>query len=461
MQPLVFDPELISRYDIAGPRYTSYPTAVQFDENLDEARYREIASASNDDPIPRPLSLYVHIPFCRQLCYYCGCTKKVTRRPETIRAYLKSLYREVAIQGELFDADRRVEQLHWGGGTPTYLAARQMTGLMEQLDKYFSLPRDEDREFSIEVDPRTVDGDTIRLLAELGFNRMSIGVQDLDIAVQQAVNRVQSAEQTLGLVSQAQQAGFRGVSVDLIYGLPLQTRESFGRTLDQIIGAKPARIAAYSYAHLPQLFRAQRLIRTEDLPSAEEKLGLLELIIERLTEAGYVYVGMDHFALPDDELIEAQKQGHLQRNFQGYSTRSPCDLVGLGMSAIGAIGDSYSQNAKTLPAYNAALDSNRLPIWRGIELSEGDRLRRTVIQTLMCHGRVDFAPLERRYAIEFQRYFATELARLTVLEADGLVSVDDQGFQVTARGRLLLRIVAMVFDAYLNGEAAQRFSRVI
>ena len=461
-QRVKFNTELIKRYDIAGPRYTSYPTAVQFMEGFDADAYVRYTSASNSELIPKPLSLYVHLPFCRSLCYYCGCMKKVTRHEDQATRYLGMLEQEIAMQGELFDHDREVVQLHFGGGTPTFHDDAQLRQLMATLGHHFSLSGDATREFSIEVDPRTVGFDRLAMLADIGFNRISLGVQDIDPTVQKAVNRVQDPAATLDMVEGSRKLGFNSVSIDLIYGLPLQTVESFGKTIDTVVAARPDRLAVYNYAHLPHIFRAQRMINADDIPSPETKLQLMELTIDKLSQAGYVYIGMDHFALPEDELTIAQMEGGLQRNFQGYSTRRECDLVGLGVSAIGKVGDCYAQNIKDIPSYEAAVAEGKLPIWRGVSLTTEDRLRRGVIESIMCHGTVQFHRFESNYAIDFHEHFAPELATLERLEEDGLLSMGDDEFNVTPEGRLLLRAIAMVFDEYLQAPQTQpKFSRVI
>lgn len=454
------DAALIRRYDSHGPRYTSYPTAVQFHTGFDEQSYRRLALLSNAGT-PRPLSIYVHVPFCARPCFYCGCNKIITRNPAHAEQYLQRLRREIELQGSLFARRRPVRQMHFGGGTPTYLTMTQLAGLFEHLSNHFSVDRSEGREFSIEIDPRTLEPHTLSALANLGFNRLSLGVQDFDSRVQWAVNREQSPEQIEQCMTQARELGYRSVSFDLIYGLPLQTVESFGQTLDTVVRMRPDRIAAYGYAHMPRLFKAQRAIRAEQLPDAETRLQLLALTVERLTEAGYVYIGMDHFALPDDDLARAMRNGSLHRNFQGYSTHGDCDLIGLGVSAIGAVGNSYSQNRKDLSSYYAALDQGRLPVDRGIALSVDDVLRREVIQRLMCKGELSMREIESRYALEFDNYFANELAALNALATDGLVTSDADAIQVTERGRALLRTIAMVFDAYLPRAASTQFSKVI
>lgn len=453
------DAALIRRYDSHGPRYTSYPTAVQFHSGFDEQSYRRVALLSNSTP--RPLSIYVHVPFCARPCFYCGCNKIITRDPVHAEQYLQRLRREIELQGALFDRRRNVRQLHFGGGTPTYLTMAQLAGVFEQLGRHFNIDRSAGREFSIEIDPRTLEEHTLRSLAELGFNRLSLGVQDFDPQVQRAVNRQQSPEQIEQCMVEARALGYRSVSFDLIYGLPLQTVESFGRTLDTVIRMRPDRIAAYGYAHMPRLFKAQRAIRPEQLPDAETRLQLLALTVERLTEAGYVYIGMDHFALPEDDLARAMRDGSLHRNFQGYSTHGDCDLIGLGVSAIGAVGNSYSQNRKDLSGYYASLDQGRLPVERGIALSVDDLLRREVIQRLMCQGELSMPEIESRYALDFSDYFANELAALETLAGDGLITSDAGTIRVTERGRALLRTIAMVFDAYLPRAASTQFSKVI
>jgi oxygen-independent coproporphyrinogen-3 oxidase len=454
------DAALIRRYDSHGPRYTSYPTAVQFHTGFDEQSYRRLALLSNAGT-PRPLSIYVHVPFCARPCFYCGCNKIITRNPVHAEQYLQRLRREIELQGALFERRRPVRQLHFGGGTPTYLTMAQLAGLFEHLGRHFSIDRSERREFSIEIDPRTLEPHTLAALAELGFNRLSLGVQDFDPRVQQAVNREQSPEQIEQVMTQARALGYRSVSFDLIYGLPLQTVESFGQTLATVVRMRPDRIAAYGYAHMPRLFKAQRAIRTGQLPDAEVRLQLLALTVERLTDAGYVYIGMDHFALPDDELARAMRDGSLHRNFQGYSTHGDCDLIGLGVSAIGAVGNSYSQNRKDLSSYYAGLDQGRLPVDRGIALSVDDVLRREVIQRLMCKGELSMREIEVRYAVDFGDYFANELVALNALATDGLVTSDADAIQVTERGRALLRTIAMVFDAYLPRAQSTQFSKVI
>ncbi|SDU05903.1 oxygen-independent coproporphyrinogen-3 oxidase [Pseudomonas pohangensis] len=460
-QPLYFNRALVEKYDRPGPRYTSYPTAPQFHSAFAEDDYRSAARASNQLATPKDLSLYIHIPFCKSLCYYCACNKIITQKTHRAVEYLDYLKREIAMQAALFDPTRKLTQLHFGGGTPTYLSSAQLGELMDCLHQAFNLDDSDEHEFSIEVDPRTISRERIAELRAQGFNRLSFGVQDFDEKVQAAVNRLQSEQQIYDLLAAAREARFKSVSVDLIYGLPLQTVASFDTTLGKIIALRPDRIAAYSYAHLPSLVRAQRLIRREDMPPPERKMELLELTIERLTAAGYVYIGMDHFALPDDELALARANGTLQRNFQGYSTHADCDLIGLGVSSIGKVGDSYSQSVKELSQYYARIDQGLLPVHRGYGLNADDRLRREVISDLMCHGRIDFARIEARHGISFRDYFADALASLDEHVADQLVQIEDAALQLLPQGWLMLRSVAMAFDAYLGDSQKGNFSRTV
>jgi oxygen-independent coproporphyrinogen-3 oxidase len=462
IEPPTFDAALIARYDVNGPRYTSYPTAPQFRADFDEAALRAAIRDSNEEPIPRPLSLYVHVPFCMSPCFYCGCNRVITRDVGKADRYLERLVREIELIAPLFDRDRPVRQLHFGGGTPNFLDLPRMRELMESLARHFSFARDDEREYGIEIDPRFADAAYVRGLAELGFNRISVGIQDFDPAVQAAVNRIQSVAQTAEVLHAAREAGFASASVDLIYGLPRQTLDGFDRTLTEVIALAPDRVAVYGYAHLPAMFKAQQQIEADELPDPATRLALFGRALERLTAAGYVYIGMDHFARADDELARAQRAGQLQRNFQGYSTHGDCDIVGLGVSAIGRIGDSYSQNARDLTGYYAALDAGRLPVARGLHLDEDDLIRRAAIGELMCHGELDMAAFGTRHRLVFATYFAQALERLRALADDGLVTLDDRMIRVTSRGRLLLRIIAMCFDAYLDDDASPaRYSRAI
>jgi oxygen-independent coproporphyrinogen-3 oxidase len=460
-QTIVFDEALIKRYDKSGPRYTSYPTAPQFHTGFGEAEYRAMAARTNGESPKRPLSLYFHIPFCDTVCFYCGCNKVVTKDRTKANPYLSRLHREIEMQAALFDRDRTVDQLHWGGGTPTFISHDEMTALMAQTRKHFRLRDDDTGEYSIEIDPREVKKDTIALLRKLGFNRMSLGVQDFDPKVQKAVNRLQSEEETLFALRSAREEGFKSISIDLIYGLPFQSVESFGKTLDKILEISPDRLSVFNYAHLPELFMPQRRINAEELPSPQEKLHILQMTIEHLTKAGYVYIGMDHFAKPNDELAVAQREGTLYRNFQGYSTHADCDLIGLGSTSIGQVGRCYAQNQKELEDYYAAIDAGTLPVFRGIELSDDDVLRREVITQLICHFHLSKAFVEKKYGIVFDTYFATELKDLEGMQADGLLKVSAEGIQVQPAGKLLIRNICMVFDRYLREKQGQRFSKVI
>ena len=457
---LVIDPVLIRKYDVGGPRYTSYPTADRFVEAFAELELKQWLARRNIGGISLPLSLYVHLPFCDTVCYYCACNKVVTRDHSRSAKYINYLQKELSLVAPLLGDDRRVSQIHWGGGTPTFLSREELTRLAGLLEGCFE--RATDCESSIEVDPRRCAPGTLALLASLGFNRVSMGVQDFDPAVQKAVHRIQSEDETRRVIEEARAAGFRSVSLDLIYGLPKQTLDSFNRTLDRVIGLDPDRVALYGYAHLPRLFAPQRRIAEADLPAPESKLQILTLAIGRLSRAGYLDIGMDHFAKPGDELALAQAQGRLQRNFQGYSTHADSDMIGLGCSAIGRIGPTYYQNHKELDTYYRALDAGRLPVARGLELSSDDLIRRAVIQALACHFRLSIESIELAYLVDFERYFAAELADLRALERDGLVELDPEWIVVTPKGRLLVRVVCMVFDRYLRERQARAaYSKVI
>jgi oxygen-independent coproporphyrinogen III oxidase len=457
---LVIDPVLIRKYDVAGPRYTSYPTADRFVEAFGEAELTQWLAKRNIGGISQPLSVYVHLPFCESICYYCGCNKIVTRDHGRSAKYIKYLDKELALLAPRLGETPTIAQLHWGGGTPTFLAREEMRELMALLDARFR--RSADFECAIEVDPRHAPEGTMAFLASLGFNRVSLGVQDFDPAVQKAVHRIQPEELTRRAVAEARAAGLRSVNFDLIYGLPKQTLASFNATLDKAIELDPDRIALYSYAHLPTLFKPQRRIAEADLPSAETKLQILTLAIGRLTRAGYLYIGMDHFARPDDELAIAQARGRLQRNFQGYSTFPDSDLIGLGVSAIGKVGPTYCQNQKRYDDYAAALEAGHLPVARGLELTRDDLVRRAVIQALACHFRLSLESIELAYLVDFREYFARELADLRRLQDEGLVDLSEEWITVTPRGRLLVRVVCMVFDRYLReAQARARYSKVI
>jgi oxygen-independent coproporphyrinogen-3 oxidase len=458
-QSIKFDLGLIHRYDRAGPRYTSYPTALELHDGFKDEDYRQHIIKSNT--AGGPLSLYFHIPFCDTVCFYCACNKIVTKNRKHAEPYLENLYKEIAMLGDLFDSSRVVNQLHWGGGTPTFLSFEQMQQLMTVTRQHFLLKDDDSGEYSIEVDPRETHSHTIKQLRELGFNRISLGLQDFDPAVQKAVNRIQSEEQTFKVLEDARAEGFRSTNIDLIYGLPLQTVTSFANTLDKIIAAAPGRFSIFNYAHMPARFKTQRQINDTDMPSAEVKLDILQMVGQKLTSAGYVYIGMDHFAKPDDELAIAQREGKLYRNFQGYSTHSDCDLIGFGITSIGRVGDAYIQNVKELDEYDQLIKQNKLPVYKGVELDFDDKLRRAVITHTICHFELDFSMIEVLFSINFAEYFAKELTELAQMQADGLITITTSGLQVLPVGRLLIRNVCMVFDKYLAQKNQQQFSKVI
>ena len=460
------DLELIRKYDKPGPRYTSYPTADRFSAQFAYPDYLETCAIARIRGGRSPISLYFHIPFCESLCYYCACNKIVTKKRNKASIYLDYLKREIAMQGRLFVGINQVEQMHFGGGTPTYFSDEQMDALLAEVRLWFKFAPDELGEYSIEVDPRTVSPARIQILRNQGFNRISFGVQDFDPEVQLAVHRLQPELETLAIMAAARTAGFRSISIDLIYGLPKQTPASMAITMAKVIAASPDRIAIYSYAHLPQLFKSQRRIEDHTLPDAEQKLDMLMLCIRSLTDAGYVYIGMDHFAKPDDDLAVAQRQGRLHRNFQGYSTHADADLVSCGVSAISAVGATYSQNEKSLDAYYDALDEGRLPVARGIKLKMDDLLRRSIIGLLICNFELSITSLELAYPITFSNYFAAELLKLKSMQDDGLLTIDAEWISVTLKGRMLIRNICMVFDAYLGKQlpgqlVTARFSKTI
>ena len=458
----LFSEDLIRRYDVSGPRYTSYPTADRFVEAFSETEYTQGLTLRKSGLSSKklPLSLYVHIPFCESLCYYCACNKIITKHHDRATKYLRYLTREVELHTSILGLGQFVSQLHLGGGTPTFLTDDELHELMAMLRRNFSFTSG--GEYSIEVDPRTIDIKRLDTLAELGFNRLSFGVQDFDPAVQKAVHRVQPAEHVFALVKAARERHFDSINVDLIYGLPMQSPESFDRTLAQINELRPDRIALYAYAHLPERFKPQRRIDALELPSASAKVAMLSRSMAAFMKAGYVYVGMDHFALPNDALAVAKRQGRLHRNFQGYSTQPDCDLIGLGVSSIGRIGATYSQNAKTVEEYCDYLDQGRFPVVRGLALSRDDMIRRAVIMALMCQGQVAFESIELAFLIQFKTYFAAEIEKLLKLEEKGLVVLNASGIQVTEMGWFFVRAVAMAFDRYLQTDRNRaKFSKII
>ena len=457
---LVIDTDLIRKYGGAGPRYTSYPTADRFVEAFNAQAYGHWLENRNIGGFVRPLSLYVHLPFCDTICYYCACNKIVTRDRSRAARYVMYLRREMALVGGHLGNDRTLGQVHWGGGTPTFLSDAELAELAGAIRSEFTL--DPKGEYAIEIDPRRVTPERVALLARLGFNRLSLGVQDFDREVQLAVNRVQTVEETETVLNAARDKGFRSVNIDLIYGLPKQSVEGFSRTLDRVIECYPDRIALYSYAHLPSVFKPQRRINAGELPLPEVKLQLLTLAVSRLREAGYVYIGMDHFARPNDDLAVAQRKGRLTRNFQGYSSAGECDIVALGVSAISTVGPIYAQNTREIEDYYARLDQGVLPVWRGVELTADDLVRRAVIQSLACHFQVSKESISIAHIVDFDSYFAPELEHLRELERDGLVKLEEDWISVTPEGRLLVRAVCMVFDRYLRAERTRAsYSRVM
>lgn len=454
-----WDAELIRRYDLAGPRYTSYPTAMQFHENV--GAFELMQALHDSGQAKRPLSLYVHLPFCAHVCYYCACNKVITKDRSRSAIYLQHLQQEMRLISHQLSQQQVVEQLHFGGGTPTFLSHLELRRLMSDLRQNFHLLDDDSGDYGIEIDPREADWSTMGLLREIGFNRISLGVQDFDVNVQRAVNRLQSYEETRAIVDAAHALQFRSVNIDLIYGLPLQTPDSFAKTVNEIIALQPDRLSVFNYAHLPARFMPQRRIAAEDLPTSNQKLEILQRTIEQLTQAGYRYIGMDHFALPDDELAIAQEDGSLQRNFQGYTTHGHCDLIGLGVSAISQIGDLYSQNTNDLREYQDELGAAQLATTRGLICTSEDRLRRAVIQRLICQFSLNFQDIETEFSINFREHFQGIWQKLETLAQDDLIKLTDHSINITAAGRLLVRSVCMLFDEHLGTQAKPSFSRII
>jgi len=451
----------IEKYDTTGPRYTSYPTAVEFHDGIDCEDYKRAAIDANGALLPRDLSLYFHLPFCRHLCFYCGCNKIVTKNQQKSNKYLDYLFREIKMHGELIDHDRKVQQLHLGGGTPTFYSVDQIEMLMNQVRRYFSLVSADDRDYSIEIDPRTVGYQYLLNLKRLGFNRISLGVQDFNPQVQKAIHRIQPESQTKDLILQARSLGYQSINVDLICGLPKQNQDSFATTLERIIKCAPDRISIYSYAHLPTRFPAQKRIHEEDLPEADEKIALYQMTAEKLLAAGYQHIGMDHFARPDDALAIALSEKTLHRSFQGYTTHKECDLLGIGVSSIGSMEQLYYQNARDLDEYYRLIDEEQLPVKRGVKLSLDDNIRKSVIMQIMCEGIIDKAQIQQFHGIRFDVYFDSELKALDKLVDDGLLEVDEKQIRITPTGRFFLRNIAMVFDAYRQSGPGTRFSKVL
>jgi len=457
---LDFDAAMVARHDGSGPRYTSYPTADRFQSGSVSHSYIEALRQRDAGHADAPLSLYVHIPFCDTVCYYCACNKVVTKHKFRADPYLDDLETEIRLIRQLFRDPPVVSQLHFGGGTPTFLTNQQMARLLAMLQANFRLAPN--AECSVEIDPRRLEPGVLALLAEFGFNRMSLGVQDVDPKVQAAINRVQPVELTESVLQQARALGYRSINMDLIYGLPLQTVDTMYTTLKTVLQWRPDRIALYSYAHLPERFKPQRRIDAQAIASPQEKLAMLKLAVTTLLDAGYVYIGMDHFALPDDELARSLDQGSLQRNFQGYATRADCDLIALGASAISRIGHVYAQNARTLEEYHQMLQEGQLPLIRGLVMSRDDEIRRDAIHALLCQSKLSFEAISQRWGIDAKQYFEQDLIALEPLCDDGLVSIDFDQVVITPKGRFLSRVVAMRFDQYLRkGQPMARYSRVI
>lgn len=451
--------ELIRRFDSLGPRYTSYPTADRFNDKFNEDSYIKYLQGHAATPVKAPLSLYVHLPFCASICYYCGCNKIITKDHGRSAKYLRYLEKELSLITAHLQGERKVVQLHLGGGTPTFLSAEELQQLMSMLRGYFDFS--DDAELGIEIDPRTVNDNMLSMLADLGFNRTSLGVQDFDPAVQEAVNRIQPVSMVEHAINASRAAGFISVNFDLIYGLPKQNLASFSNTLDEVIRLSPDRIALYNYAHLPARFKPQRRIAESDLPPAEERLQIFLMSLRRLLDAGYIYIGLDHFAKPDDDLTKAQASKTLHRNFQGYTTRAECDLIGLGLSSIGKVGNSYSQSVGTLDDYYALLDAGHLPVKRGFELNQDDVLRRQIIMSFMCSEPIDFIAINSTYHIDFIEYFKDELKQLKLYQDAEFIKIDNSSITVTRKGRMFVRAIGMVFDKYLQQATSAQYSKLI
>jgi len=456
-EQLIWDPLMIQRYNRAGPRYTSYPTAVEFTDATSDQTDRTALSAPSDTP----LSLYLHIPFCAHVCYYCGCNKIVTKDKSRADAYLANLYREIDMKAALIDRSRPVEQMHLGGGTPTFLSDDQLIELVSYLRKTFRFSDADNADYSIEIDPRELGPETLKVLRRLGFNRVSYGVQDLNDRVQRAVNRIQPEAMIAGVMKEARALGFRSINIDLIYGLPHQSRDTFSQTLERIIAMRPDRLSVFNYAHLPERFMPQRRINAADLPEPAEKLGIFGMAIERLASAGYHYVGMDHFALPEDELSVAQANGRLHRNFQGYTTHGDCDLIGFGVSSISQIGPYFTQNMTDAQQWAAALADDQLPTYRECKASQDDDIRKSIIMGLLCHLTISFDDIDQAFDIDSRQRYASEIESLRTMESDGLVSITERGISITEAGRLMVRQACMAFDAYRHTDEQPRFSQAI
>ncbi len=455
---LEWDNSLLEKYNISGPRYTSYPTALEFTDSYKTKDYLTCLQSLSEE---QSLSLYIHIPFCQNICYYCACNKIITKQKDKANEYVKNLIKEIKLVSTNIGKNK-LRQIHWGGGTPTYLSIEQISQIMNAIRTSFDVPNDPSTEIAIEIDPRALEIDDIKRLAELGFNRMSMGVQDFDLRVQQAINRVQSFEMTKEMIEEARKYGFKSINLDLIYGLPLQNKQTFEKTLQQVLEIDPDRISVFNYAHLPHRFKPQRRINSKDLPTAEEKLSIFQYIIEFLQDRGYIYIGMDHFAKPNDELAIAQKENHLHRNFQGYTTHEEYQLIGVGVSSIGSINGHYHQNVRDIESYYEALNEDKIPSWRGVKVDKDDLIRRRVIFKLLCHFECNMKDIEEEFSIKFEDYFDSELEMLQVFIDDKLLKIADRKIKITNKGRLLLRNICMIFDSYLNElHKVNSFSKVI
>ncbi|MFN4319851.1 MAG: oxygen-independent coproporphyrinogen III oxidase [Aquificaceae bacterium] len=453
----IFKEELIRKYDKPGPRYTSYPPATEFHQGVGEKEYKEKLIESNLQG--RPLSLYFHIPFCESACWFCGCNVIISHRKDVSRRYLNYIYKEMELLRQYLDTSRRVVQLHWGGGTPNFLTNEEIKELFGKIREVFNI--DEDAEISVEIDPRYLSEGQLETLREVGFNRVSMGLQDLDPEVQRAINRLQDYELMKRVMKDLRSLGFKSINIDLIYGLPYQRPEKFKETIEKTIDLDPDRVAVFNFAYVPWLKPLQRKIDPSTLPPPEDKLTILEMSIDIFQKRGYVFIGMDHFAKPEDELARAQRDGTLWRNFQGYTTKKGVDLIGIGATSIGMLYDGYFQNYKTIREYYLALDEGKLPVMRGYVLNQEDIIRREVIMDLMCNFQCSFEKIERMFNIDFEEHFFAELEELKDMERDGLLKIEDRSIKVMPEGRLLIRNIAMVFDQYIKTSKEKRFSRTI
>ncbi len=453
----IFNKDLIKKYDKPGPRYTSYPPATEFHQGVGEKECKEKLIESNLKG--KPLSLYFHIPFCESACWFCGCNVIISHRKDVARRYLDYVYKEMDLLREYLDTSRQVVQLHWGGGTPNFLTNEEIREFFARIREVFNIQ--EDAEISVEIDPRYLSEGQLETLREVGFNRVSMGLQDLDPEVQRAINRVQDYGLMQRVMKELRSLGFKSINIDLIYGLPYQNPEKFRKTIEKTIDLDPDRVAVFNFAYVPWLKPLQRKIDPSTLPPPEDKLTILEMTIDIFQRRGYVFIGMDHFAKPEDELAQAQREGTLWRNFQGYTTKKGVDLIGIGATSIGMLYDGYFQNYKTIREYYLALDEGKLPIMRGYILNQEDIIRREVIMDLMCNFQCSFEKIEGMFGIDFDEHFSWELEELKDMERDGLLKIEDRSIRVLPEGRLLIRNIAMVFDQYIKTAKEKRFSRTI